>query len=79
MTAPLFTLATRPLPEPHKFSEGRMVRSPSGFEQREWTCLKCPLVKITVLPAGRREWRFGNGCQFVDAMAPECVPAEGSP
>lgn len=75
-TAPLFALATkRP---PHTWGASRMVArevSPSGCEQREWTCLTCPLVRITVLPKGRREWRYGNGCQFIDRDTPECTGA----
>ena len=77
--APLFTLATKRPPQPHKWGASRMVAadvSPSGLEQREWTCLACPLVRITILPKGRREWRFGNGCQFVDTETPECTGGE---
>jgi hypothetical protein len=47
--------------------------SRSGHEQREWTCPRCHAVKVTVLPAGRREWRLSqNGPQLEWRAAPEC-------
>lgn len=40
---------------------------------REWKCTRCPLVKITILPEGRRAYRFADGQQFEDMSEPECV------
>ena len=78
---PLFKLATKPKAEPHIF--GPRIRiaphaSPSGHEQHEWHCQRCPLVKITVLPKtgeeARRQYRWAKGAQFEDDRDPECAP-----
>jgi len=72
----MFTLVTR---QPHAFGPTHRKApedTPSHKEQVERTCTRCPLVKITVIgDAFPRQWRFGNGAQFVDASggAFECV------
>jgi len=73
----MFELVTK---QKHQFGDTRRIApsaSPTGCEQFERTCLRCPLVKITVIRhPSPRQWRFANGAQFVDAGgAPECVPA----
>ena len=73
----LFRLVTH---QPHKFGEGHMIpacEAISGHEQREWRCLNCKAIKITVLEGGgnaaRREWRIaGDLVQVSDDFRPEC-------
>ncbi len=78
---PLFSLATRPKPEPHVWGARERVMphdSPSGHEQHEWRCQRCPMVKITVLPRAaeaRREYRHRDEArQFMAEWEPGCVP-----
>jgi len=71
----LFRLVTRIMPK-HKFGPGITVPASetlSGHEQREWRCLNCKAIRITVLPEGRREWRIaGEAVQLPDVLRPEC-------
>lgn len=62
-------------PQPHAFGPGTTIPADPGytFEHRIWHCTRCPLVKITVLPEGKREWRVGEGESFT-GEAPECLP-----
>lgn len=68
----------RPTPHAHAFGPGATIPADHGyaFEHRIWRCTRCPLVKITVLPEGKREWRVGEGESFT-GEAPECVPTIG--
>ena len=58
---PLFRLATRPKPEPHKFGEFVTIVPPhdsvTGHEQHEKTCTRCGAVRITVIPKTGDPWR----------------------
>jgi hypothetical protein len=77
----LFKLVTRLPPPPHDFGAARSVPANPALgrhQQTERTCMKCPLVKITVHPpqgGGWREWRWGDApSQFIDVVTPACVP-----
>lgn len=79
MNAPLFRLATTPLPQPHKFAFGSQTYVPakasiSGHPQTERACVNCGVIKVHVLspPHYDRLWRWpGETAQA--AVEPECV------
>ena len=67
-------------PSPHHWGAGVSMPADAAtgrFQQREWKCQRCMLVKITVMQPGceaRREWRHADGQQFIDVVEPDCVP-----
>lgn len=78
--AQLFTLVTKLKSIPHKWMGGHMVPSDESFsthEQREWPCLNCNLVRLTILFDGganaERAYRYsGTTVQFAADIEPEC-------
>jgi hypothetical protein len=70
-------------PSPHVYGDATTIppsQSISTFEQREWTCKTCGVVRITVIqPDGRayRKWRLPeNDVQM--AWMPACGQKIGS-
>lgn len=61
-------------PKPHTWGAAQSFpASENNPEQRIWKCQNCPLLKITLLPEGKRVWRIGEGELFT-GEAPVCVP-----
>lgn len=80
VAAPLFALATKQPAPPHDWTNRIRVapqEAPSGREQFEKRCLRCRLVRITIMGEviEPRAYRLGeDGAQFFSDVEPECVP-----
>lgn len=78
--APLFTRVTREPSPPHDWTHRIRVApqdAPTSREQFEKRCLRCRLVRITIMGdvIEPRAYRVGeNGAQFYADVEPECAP-----